>query len=203
MTIALVSTADPAQVLDLVSVADIKAELRISYTKEDDLIEAKILAAYDWMCGPNGWLNRPVIGSAYLYSAPAFTDTITLPAPVLVVSQIQGWTSGAYVTVPTSVYATDLSSGLIYLKPDQVWPDTDVYPDAVTVAFTSGAGLGTGADVKAKYPAIAEAVKKLACDLFRFREDSSTDGRITEVNKSVINDSKKLAGRYKMYRGFA
>lgn len=47
-----------AQKLAVVSVADAKAQARITTASEDALVAGYIEAAYDYLAGPNGWLGR-------------------------------------------------------------------------------------------------------------------------------------------------
>ena len=205
MGIVLKTAADPVQVLAILSVEDVKKELRIRYDVEDELIEKKILAAYDWLAGPNGWLNRPLLSSTWTYTGTEFADPITMPViPLISVSSIKYWTGGVLTTLAPSVYDVDRDLGNIYLKSGQSWPtELDDVPDSVEIEFIAGAGLGTGADIKALHPAIPEALSKLACDYFRHREDTAADSRVSDVNKAVVNDVKRIAGRYKLYRALA
>ncbi len=76
-----------AQKLTVVSLADAKAQMRVSTTAEDALINDHIEAAYDFLAGEDGWLGRcciltetfqyyipagPRIGPGFDYPGPGF-----------------------------------------------------------------------------------------------------------------------------------
>lgn len=189
-------------ILSLVSVAEMKTSLRISHTKEDSFIETCILAAYDWLSGDHGWLRRRILPVSTAYTLSAFTDPIVLPG-----EDVQGVTSvrylldGDYETVATSVYDVVPAGrwgSQIVLRPGQSWPTTiDESPDAVSIAYT--AGIASAATIKSNHTALIRAIMILAGDYFRNREDTYTDIRVVEINRTIINDVKRTAGGYKRY----
>lgn len=66
-----ISTPTRAQVLELVTVAEIKSNLRISHSVEDARIQEAILAAYAFF-DTTGWLNRAIISQTWELRLPGF-----------------------------------------------------------------------------------------------------------------------------------
>lgn len=207
MGLTLVEGPSRSDILQMLSVAKMKESLRISYAKEDGLIEDCIVEAYDWLAGEKGWLNRAVISSTYALSMPAFISRIPIPvAPVSSIGSVKYLSGGVLSTVATDVYYLQrLASngfGTLLLNPEKAWPaPVDANPDAVTVQFS--VGMGDGSDVREKAPALVKALKLLAGDYFRNREDTFTDIRVVEIDRTIVNDVEKVAGRYKYYDDFA
>lgn len=204
MGLAITTYPVEAQILALLSINEMKESLRISYAKEDDLIKRCILAAYDWLAGENGWLNRSVLETGWTLTVDSFASRIELPraAPALAVSSVNYSVDGSMTAVGGTVYRTQLNGkygyGYIALKTDQAWPtDGDVQDDAVQIVYTAGMGDGTGANVKTKYPALHKAMALLAGDYFRNREDTFTDIRIVEIDRKIVNGVNRVAGRYR------
>lgn len=194
---------DPDEVLAMVSVAQMKESLRISYTKEDDFIRDCILEAYDWLAGPQGWLNRQVISTGWALSLTEFASVIEIPlTPLTGISSIGYFVSAAPQTVATSVYGVVNKGanglGYVYLKSGEEWPTTyDTGPQAITV--NAMIGMGDGETVRNNHPALVKALKLLAGDYFRIREDTFTDIRMVEIDRKVVNNVERVAGRYKLF----
>lgn len=192
----------PAQVLALCSVAEMKENLRISYAKEDALIERCIYAAYDWLAGENGWLNRSVLTTGWTVTLPAFASSIELPKPPAVtVGTFTYLVDGVATTVPADLYKFTIRGmygfGRINKLYGASWPlDGDTDPDSLVVTYTAGMADGTGAGVKAKYPALHKAMALLAGDYFRNREDTVFDAK-GEIDRRILNGVNRVAGRYR------
>lgn len=201
---ALTIAALPAenQILGLLSVAEMKENLRIGYTKEDELIKRCILAAYDWLSGENGWLRRAIIATDFTLTLPAFSSQIELPRPPLrSVTTVKYRVDGTLTLLDSAVYRVrKQTDGFSYigLGIDQEWPTTVDRDDGEAIEIVFSAGMAdTGANAKAKYPSLHKAMALLAGDYFRNREDTFTDIRMVEINRKIVNGVSRVAGRYR------
>lgn len=198
------------QILALLSVQEMKESLRISYTKEDNLIRRAILSAYDWLAGENGWLNRSVLETEWSLTVDRLTSPIELKrgAPVMSVSSFSYQVGGVATPVSDTLYRLQQTGkfgfGYIALKQGQRWPTGgDIHDDAIEIIYKAGMADGTGAGVKAKHPALHKAMALLAGDYFRNREDTFTDIRIVEIDRKVVNNVQRVAGRYRFMNNHA
>jgi hypothetical protein len=200
---SLITMPTESEVLAMYSVAEMKSALRISHNVEDDYMKSCIMAAYDWLAGPAAWLNRPILNTAYKLYLTSFADVAEIPStPFISATSLKYYADGVLTTVPTSVYGTrisgPLSYGSLYLKTGQVWPSPyDTGFASIELEYL--AGFGTGADVKAKHPALVRALSILANDYFRNREDTFVDIRMVEIDRRIVNNVEIVAGRYKIY----
>lgn len=204
MTPVLKSMPPEADILGLVSIADLRRSLRISYTNEDDYIKDCILAAYAYYSGPKGWLNRSMLPTVWTLSAGAFSGApLGFPtASARALTSISYLKAGVTTVVSNSLYQFVIGNdgyGMLQLRPDMVWPiDADIRPDAITYEYTSGIGASP-ADLKAKAPDLIRAITIKAADFFRNREDTFVDVRVVEIDRKIINNADHLAGRYKIF----
>jgi uncharacterized phiE125 gp8 family phage protein len=128
-----------------VSLADVKLHLRVDSTAEDDLIAGLITAARDYL---EAFTRRAIPRQTWDWKLDAFPcgSEFYLPkAPCASVTSITYIdTDGTSQTLATSVYDTDLPTGpmaragRVFLKYQQVWPQTRSIPNAVTVRFVAG-----------------------------------------------------------------
>lgn len=139
LTLVTAPTAEP------VTLEEVKLHLRVDADDEDDLITGLITAAREYA---EAVTQRAIPQQTWDLQADAFTcaDEFYLPkAPCVSVTSITYLdTDGASQTLATTVYGTDLPTGpdaragRIYLKYQQVWPQTRDIPNAVTVRFVAG-----------------------------------------------------------------
>ena len=191
-----------AEILKLCTVAEMKENLRISYTKEDELIERSILAAYDWLAGEQGWLNRSILPTTWTMTLPAVA-TVELPmaAPAISLTSFTYLVGGVATPVPPASYVLSKAGTLSYarlsLANGATWPtDADVHPEGVEIVYV--AGMAADADaVRAKYFGLHKAMALLAGDYFRNREDTFTDIRMVEIDRKVVNGVNRVGGRYR------
>lgn len=198
------------EILALLTVAEMKENLRISYNKEDNLIERCILAAYDWLAGEQGWLNRSVLATTWKLTSPAFADRTELKraAPALGVTSVKYLASGVQQTADSSIYGLYKTgpSGFaeLYRRSGQAWPTgIDVNPESVEILYTAGLADGTGVEVRKKHMALHKAMALLAGDYFRNREDTFTDIRMVEIDRKIVNGVNRVAGRYRFMNNHA
>lgn len=206
----LISTVPlKAEILALCSVAEMKESLRISYTKEDQFIERCILAAYDWLAGENGWLNRSVISTGWTLTLPTFIASIELPKPPAIsVGAFTYLLDDVATAVPADLYKFTVRGAYGFGRINKVagasWPiGGDDDPDAIVVTYTGGMADGTGAGVKAKYPSLHKAMALLAGDYFRNREDTFNDVLKVEIDRKIVNGVNRVAGRYRFMNNHA
>lgn len=208
LTPFMTTAPSSAQILALCTVAEMKESLRISYTKEDALIERCILAAYDWLAGENGWLNRSVITTGWTLTLPAFVSSIELPKPpALTVGTFTYLVDGVATTVPADLYKFTIRGPYGFGKINKVygasWPtDSDVDPDSLVVTYTAGMADGTGAGARAKYPSLHKAMALLAGDYFRNREDTYNDVLKVELDRKILNGVNRVAGRLRFMNNY-
>lgn len=224
MGLTLTTAPSSSDILALLSVAKLKANLRISHTAEDDLIADCIQEAYDWLAGEHGWLNRTLLTSTWTMTLPGFkravyrndrdgrpvtewipTSVISLPKPPAIsLTSLKYLVDGVYTDVDADLYVEKIDDtfGTINLANLAAWPtDGDVDPSAIQIVYT--AGYGDAATIIEKHPAIVKALKLLASDYYRHREDTMVDIRMVEIDRKVINGVQRVAGRYRIPNSYA
>lgn len=158
------STDDPA-----VSLADMKAVLRVDGTADDDQITAYIAAAteavkqytrlalltetfvfkMDGFTEPGGDDRLAALGpgvhTAYVSYILGGGETVDLPFPPLqsVTSVVTYDRANNATTVDASTYRVDLQSGRIYLNEGETWPIDLRAQDAVQITYVAGYGSGS------------------------------------------------------------
>lgn len=155
--------------MEPVSLAEIKAHLRVIGTDEDGTISAYLQTAHE-MCeleSRRAFITQTLTLSLEMW--PIY-DRILLPRPPL-----QSITSVTYVdyanvthTMPASDYLADTSSepGRLILAYDKSWPTATLRPGpAITITFV--AGYGNAAAVPARYK---QAIRLLTGHFYENRE---------------------------------
>lgn len=168
----LVRTAEPEA--DVLELADVKMHLRVDEdddAAQDDLIEALIAAATDYLDGYSGVLGRCLISQTWKlrfdYCFPSWRIPLPL-APLISVDAIEYVDAeGVTQTLSPSVYQViDGPAAAVQPAYGQAWPAPRSQARAVTITFT--AGYGATAD---KVPApLRAAMKLLVAHLFEHRE---------------------------------
>jgi uncharacterized phiE125 gp8 family phage protein len=138
--LAPVRTVEPA--ITPVSLADVKAQLRVDHTDDDMMIGALLLAATERFDGWTGILGRCLVEQTWRQEFACFSGCLRLPlAPVLSVDSITYFDGeNAQQTLDTSVYAlfADTLGPYVGSKPDQSWPGSYSRRDAISVTFKAG-----------------------------------------------------------------
>lgn len=226
MNIIVTTAPTEAEKLALLSVAELKANMRITHSVEDAIFKWCILAAYDWLGNAEyGWLNRTILTTEFTGYLPGWmkeqtvsvqatggpgviwvpTTTIEIPRPPL--RSIDGITykvGGNPLALDSSQYNFSTSGlfGKVNRATNVIWPTgLDVSDEAVAIDFT--AGFGDGPTVKAKYSGIVQAMFLLAGDAYRNREDTYAEPRLVAVNRQIINGVARYAGRYRIVNAHA
>jgi uncharacterized phiE125 gp8 family phage protein len=138
--LAPVRTAAPA--ITPVSLADVKAHLRVDHSDDDAMIGALLATAVNRFDGWSGILGRCLVEQTWRQDFGCFSDCLRLPlAPVLSVESVTYFDSeNAQQTLAASVYGlfSDARGSYVGLKPDQSWSGTYSRRDAVSVTFKAG-----------------------------------------------------------------
>lgn len=163
---------------EVVTVADMHAQGRVSTSAEDSLVTRYIVAARRSI---EAEARRQFITATYEYSLDRFPwGIIKLPLPPI---QSLTWIkyldmSGNLQTLDSSTYVVDLKSEPARIMPDfgKVFPVTRPIFNAVTIRFVAGYG-DNPADVPATYHT---AIQLFAQELYEHRE-ATTDKQLFEV----------------------
>lgn len=194
LDIRLISVEGTA--LDVVSLAEMKAHLRLTNDSQDEEITAAITDAVDALHGIDGKLNRSIFRCRWIRWLPAFPCTvfsksgnsyyprrIALPYPPLrqVVSVFYEDPDGASPVPELDparyVVRTDGLVGEVELISSYTWPRTAVHPRAVGIMYDAGYET---------YPAqLKRLVKILAADFMENREASINDRILSMSNRKT------------------
>lgn len=139
-------TLQAAPAADPVSLAEVKAHLRVDHDDDDTIIALYVDAALAHLDGDEGLLGRALVTQTWDQTIDDFPYGDDLPlmlAPVQSVTSITYRDMGGNTqTFPAESYMLRNRHGLtwVHLKDDYTWPETDDEPDAVTVRFVAGYG---------------------------------------------------------------
>lgn len=164
-----------------VTLAEMKAHLRVDFDDDDSIISDKLAAALAFINGPQG-INYTLAARQFHLFLPSFAALREglYTQPVASVEAVD-WRddAGAWQGVPATDYR--LVSGYparLVLNPGKGWPSAPPAPDAVRITFTLGHASGAvPADLKA-------AVKMLAAHWYR-NDVPVTDRAMMEVPLTV------------------
>lgn len=178
MNLQRVEGPTEADVLSLVTVAEIKANLRIAHTQEDTRIQRAIVAAYAFFDGRYGWLNRAILTQSWRLSLPGFmvpvqaqdddarpviewqeADRINLPLPslrsvdeitYLNTDNVRTTLHAPAASLPTvsTILAVNTSGLFGCLRLLDGQSWPDTYTDDEAVQITFTAGWGSAADIR-------------------------------------------------------
>jgi uncharacterized phiE125 gp8 family phage protein len=137
-----------APLADPVSVADIRAHLRIDSELEDALLVRYLQAALNRLEGRDGWLNRAFITQTWDWTLDGFPSgaALSVPLPPLqsVVSIQYIDTEGFGQTMSALDYVVDTKSEPGWIAPayGRSFPSTQPAFNTVTIRFVCGYGPG-------------------------------------------------------------
>lgn len=152
MTLALITppTIEP------ISLADLKAQVRVSGSAEDALLSIAIAAArrqcesitgralitQTWQVLLDAWPTATTIGGFGLSGGVGAGAVELARPPVLSVTSVQYVPAGgsALVTLDPAAYVLDATTYPGWLMPVTSWPDTAELANCVRVTFTAGYG---------------------------------------------------------------
>lgn len=163
-----------------VSIADVKAHLRVDHAHEDQKIIALIHAATKWIEGAAG---LQLLNATLRYATDCWpcTGIILLPRyPVSSVSAVKYYnTSGTLTTLSASTYQVDTYSAPARVCPavNYEWPDLQADRlNGVQVEFVAGYGAGPD-NVD---PTVSLAVRMLVAHLYE-NPDFNVEGPVKDV----------------------
>ena len=141
----LVPVRTVAPAVDVVSLNEAKAHLRVEHTAEDTLITAMVAAATQHLDGWSGVLGRCLVTQTWrqAYSGFPAGSTLRLPLPdVQSVTLSYTDPAGAPQTVSAADYplVNDVCGGAVVLASGASWPSAADRPDAVSATFVAGYG---------------------------------------------------------------
>lgn len=152
----------------VVSLADMKAHLRVDYSDDNQLITDLTAAATEHLDGKEGILGRALLEQTWELRMDRFPREIRIPLPPLIsVDKVQYLDSNASrVTIDPSVYVVtgEGGRGVIHLVAGACWPVVPLHhPERAIVQFTAGYEDGVPAPIKS-------AIKLLVGSLYQNRE---------------------------------
>lgn len=173
----------PATV-DVVSVADVKAHLRIDYSDDDAYLGALTLAA---AATTESWLGIALRPQTWELRDDAFPSAeIILPRqPVIEIESVKYDDSdGVEQTVDDADYRLYVDGSVYGVEPvyGGSWPSARNDRGSVRVRFIAGYEIVDGVDPLP--PPIKVAIMQMVSDLYQFRETASA-AAITEVPMSL------------------
>jgi uncharacterized phiE125 gp8 family phage protein len=170
-----------------VTLAELKAHLRIDASDEDTPLQAMLTAAREWC---EGFQSRKYVSQTVVEKFDDFPDKDTLPlilawsplASVTTVAYLNSSGGAATLTLNTDVFAdTTTEPGRLYLPYSKTWPDVYDQHNAVTITYV--AGYGNAADVPER---IKQAIKLLAGWWYENREAGITGTISKELEFTVM-----------------
>lgn len=173
-----------APTLAVVTVAEMKAHLRITWSEEDAYLQTLIEEAAAHLDGWQGLLGWCIGSQQWLLTYDTFPDgPIRLPLGPLISVDAVRYDDGspALVTLSADAYAVDGTDKEAWLMPVDSWPSVDG-TNAVEVRFT--AGHATAAEVHA---GVKTAIRLIVASWYANREGQaiplSADALISPLRK--------------------
>ncbi len=186
------------EILALVSIADMKTELGITNSRHDAMIGDKIVAAYQWLDGPLGWLRRAILTQEWKLTGRLLGVTTEFKlSPVQSIDRLRYRdASGTFQTVDPALYTID-DDGVfptLRLQSGTSFSLSAFYSDSCEITGTFG--FGDAADVRLQAEGIRRAVMVLAAEYFYHRA-ASDDGE-GKAQKKAMYGVEHAAGRWRV-----
>jgi uncharacterized phiE125 gp8 family phage protein len=184
-----VRTADPAE--PILTVDAVREHLRLEGADDsDEYLGALVSAVETYLDGYSGVLGRALVTQSWSRSFDSFPcfDTIRLP-----LGRLQSIDSVMYYDLDGSQLAFGASkySGIedgvgpcVKLGYNQIWPNTQIRPEAVTITWTCG--YGAAADVPSP---IIHAAKLLVGHFYVNREAVALGDRVAAIELPMAFDA--------------
>lgn len=187
--------------LSVVSIEEVKAQARVMHSTEDDLIASYIEAAFDYLHGPDGWLNGYCLLQETYEFYPVWRGeaVIELPLRPLASDPVLEFqrraSDGSYTGMDTALYYVMAGDAFpAILRPrNAIWPAVANLDCTRAYRVQMTAGHVDGASVPAP---IRLAMKMLAAHWFANREAVGPDGRA--IGEPIHFGLKNLCGRYRL-----
>jgi len=156
-----------------VTLAEVKAHLRVDHSDEDELISGLIDAATAHIDGYSGILGRALVTQSWKIEVDDWDDLDLPLSPVASITSVKYYDgSNAQQTLAATVYQLVNRAGgsCAELKYGQTWPVTYTRADAIEVIFVAGYGAASAVP-----QAIKLAMLLLIGHWYANREAVSTD----------------------------
>ena len=171
-----------APTVEPISLSLAKAQLRVSHSNDDDLIEFYIRAAREYCDGPSGFLGRALVTQTWRLTLDEFPDNeIKIPLPPLqsVSSVVYDDSAGNEQTIDQDSYFVDSASEPGWIVPVDTWPTPLESINVVRIDFVAGYApdnSGSPIDYTANIPAnVRQAMMLLIGNWMEHREANITD----------------------------
>lgn len=191
-----------AQKLEVVSLAEVKAQARVMHDEENDLIEGYIATAYDYLSGPEGWTNGYcLLEEEFEVYVETVVDVFELP-----VRPFMGDTVGfarrdaiidAYADIDAATYIVTNSGDFGMLA--RLQPSLAALPAFARDPRRYRIRFKAGHEDPATIPeGLKQSIKLLAAHWYVNREATIADPRVSTVSREVQLGVRSLAGRYRI-----
>ena len=170
-----------SEVASPVTKKDMKAYLKVTNTKDDDLIQSMIDACTKWGEKYTGRDFRAITWKLLLDCFPASTRILLKRDPVATITSIKHLVDDVLTTVDSSIYylKKNTQNSEILLLEDQDWPtDTDNREQSITVEFVT-----TGYVCQDN---IINAIKQHVAYMYYNRGDCDTDSSAKQSGVRLI-----------------
>jgi uncharacterized phiE125 gp8 family phage protein len=178
--------------VEVFTLAQAKAHLRVDFTDEDALISALIVAARQYAEGPTGFTGRAFVTQTWELVIDEFPDAeVKIPMPPLqTVTSIKYDDSGGTEQTldPTLYYVDDVSEPGWVVPITSGWPTTIAAINAVRIQFVAGYDADTSSppDLTANVPGnIRAAMLLIIGSLYEHREQNVVGVSATQLPMGV------------------
>lgn len=189
MDIELVTPPDEAKVLELVTVAQVKANERVTHTAHDlTLFPDSIKQAYAFLDGRGAWLNRSILTQTWRLWLPRLCNEIELPlGPVQSVTSVQYFDrAAAQQTLAADQYEVQPGEFVATLSKavGATYPSTHGRKRAVSITYEAGFGDPDSIQFPLK-ARLQKAIILLASHFYRNPAATYAEPRTIAVNRTV------------------
>lgn len=200
MDVTVTQRATREQILEFVTVDAVKRSARVTHNRENEFIEDKIVAAYGYLNGVNGWTNGYfMLEETVEVYASTFDAVLELtPRPIVDEAILfeRRLADGTYDVVPPTFYALARRDECVVLL-NQVRttfraPVNDPHPRSYRMTFKVG-----HADRKDVPESLRSAIILLAGHYYANREAAFPDPRTGNVSREIAFGVKSQAGRFR------
>lgn len=190
------------QKLAVVTLDEAKAQARVRHADEDDLIKGYVAAAFDFLHGPDGWLNGYcLLEESFEFYVGRVDAVLELPIRPVVDDTLISFEGrvdrGAYANIGAAdfmVARVDEFATLARLTANGFAAQPGVAdPRRYRIRFA--AGWSEAADVPST---LKQSIKMLAAHFYANREVAEPAGRGTALSREVEYGLRALAGRHRV-----
>jgi uncharacterized phiE125 gp8 family phage protein len=200
MNLEQIDTPEISEILNILSIDELKKHQRTFSSAEDQVFSTAIQSAYNYLSGRFGWLNRTLLTQKWALRLPAFESAIEIPfSPVQSIESITYYDANNDLkTLAPAAYQLSLYDIVPELTPTNSvsWPTTYARQDAVKIIYV--AGFGNSAAVKDKAFGVVTAMILLAGHYYQNREASYKEPRMVKVNRVLEFGLEASVGRIRI-----